>query len=433
MKYIIALILIFTSYVLPAQVFNKTQYVGRKSTLLYAKGMFTSDSASQITRYTDTTIANFSKIKNHPGAEIWTTDGVYANRLWIRSILANQWIEPAGIGPAGPTGPQGPAGSVNDSAITKYDMKATGNRIQNWMRYDLRIDSMATFRPYADLIRTRGTGTVFGDFPYSFSLRPNAYHADSTLIDGDLVNYNNAYSNAVDFDDAVGGPSMAIQRNGTNLVIERRSMPVVSDTIPLWISNLSTPWPIGGSFYLRLTKGPVTVTQRFRNSMRVVDLYTGVTTFINPNLDTAYVNFTIPDASARNRIRFYVILEPMPYLAPTIIGKIMYKPEVVDSSKKVDQVLVMDLDSIKYIPTERLLGLRGTATLVAGTVTVNTYEVATGALIYVSVNTPGGTQGFLSAPVASVVNKTSFVINSTSASETSTVNYWIVNPYTLSQ
>ena len=74
------------------------------------------------------------------------------------------------------------------------------------------------------------------------------------------------------------------------------------------------------------------------------------------------------------------------------------------------------------------VGNTGTATLVAGTVTVANERVRTGAKIIVSVNTPGGTQGFLSAPSGSIVDETSFVINSSSATETSTVNYWFVNP-----
>lgn len=69
----------------------------------------------------------------------------------------------------------------------------------------------------------------------------------------------------------------------------------------------------------------------------------------------------------------------------------------------------------------------GTATLVGGTVTVSTTAVATGSTIFLTCNTPGGTQGFLSAPSASIVNATSFVINSSSGTDTSTVNWWIVN------
>jgi len=69
----------------------------------------------------------------------------------------------------------------------------------------------------------------------------------------------------------------------------------------------------------------------------------------------------------------------------------------------------------------------GTATLAAGTVTVNTTAVTASSKIFVSVRTPGGTQGFLSTPSSGVTAGTSFVINSTSSSETSTVDWWIIN------
>ena len=69
----------------------------------------------------------------------------------------------------------------------------------------------------------------------------------------------------------------------------------------------------------------------------------------------------------------------------------------------------------------------GTATLVAGTVTVSTTAVATGSTIFLTCNTPGGVQGFLSAPAASITNATSFVINSSNVADTSTVNWLIIN------
>lgn len=69
----------------------------------------------------------------------------------------------------------------------------------------------------------------------------------------------------------------------------------------------------------------------------------------------------------------------------------------------------------------------GTTTLVGGTVTVNTAAVTTGSIIFLTCNTPGGTQGFLSAPSASIVNATSFVINSSNVLDTSTVNWIIIN------
>lgn len=70
----------------------------------------------------------------------------------------------------------------------------------------------------------------------------------------------------------------------------------------------------------------------------------------------------------------------------------------------------------------------GTATLVGGTVVVATTFVSdANSRIFVVANTPGGTQGILSVPQASIVDATSFVINSSEAADTSTVNWIIFN------
>jgi len=69
----------------------------------------------------------------------------------------------------------------------------------------------------------------------------------------------------------------------------------------------------------------------------------------------------------------------------------------------------------------------GTATLTAGTVTVNTTAVTANSIIFVSYSTQSGTIGAVSAPTASITAGTSFVINSSNALDTSTVNYWIIN------
>jgi hypothetical protein len=68
----------------------------------------------------------------------------------------------------------------------------------------------------------------------------------------------------------------------------------------------------------------------------------------------------------------------------------------------------------------------GVATLVTGAATVNTSAVTATSRIFLTVQTAGGTQGFLriSARNAGV----SFTITSTSASETSTVAWLIVEP-----
>lgn len=66
----------------------------------------------------------------------------------------------------------------------------------------------------------------------------------------------------------------------------------------------------------------------------------------------------------------------------------------------------------------------GTGTFVAGTATINTTAVTANSLIFIQVATAGGTQGHTSY---TTVPGTSFTVNSTSATETSTFNWFIIN------
>lgn len=69
----------------------------------------------------------------------------------------------------------------------------------------------------------------------------------------------------------------------------------------------------------------------------------------------------------------------------------------------------------------------GTATLSGGSVVVASSAVTASSIILLTRNTPGGTPGQLSTPSASILPGTSFFIDSTEASETSTVNWLIIN------
>ena len=89
------------------------------------------------------------------------------------------------------------------------------------------------------------------------------------------------------------------------------------------------------------------------------------------------------------------------------------------------QVLTLVDENTGQVEYQNVTGYRGTATLEDGTVTVLTDKVKTGYKIYLSVNTPSGTQGFLSARTDFITDGVSFVINSTSATDDSTVNWWI--------
>lgn len=69
----------------------------------------------------------------------------------------------------------------------------------------------------------------------------------------------------------------------------------------------------------------------------------------------------------------------------------------------------------------------GTATLVAGTVTVANTNIQTTDLIFVSRTALGGTPGYLD--IGGIVAGTSFTIVSSNNGDTSTVAYFIVRPY----
>ncbi|CAB4164237.1 hypothetical protein UFOVP816_8 [uncultured Caudovirales phage] len=68
-----------------------------------------------------------------------------------------------------------------------------------------------------------------------------------------------------------------------------------------------------------------------------------------------------------------------------------------------------------------------TAAMTAGAITVNTTAVTASSIILVSHNTIAGTAGAVSAPAASRVAGTSFGIVSSSNTDTSTVNWLIIN------
>jgi len=63
--------------------------------------------------------------------------------------------------------------------------------------------------------------------------------------------------------------------------------------------------------------------------------------------------------------------------------------------------------------------------MTAGSITISTTAVTANSIIFLQHNTPGGTQGILS--YGTIIVGTSFVITSSNAADTSTVNWWILN------
>lgn len=70
----------------------------------------------------------------------------------------------------------------------------------------------------------------------------------------------------------------------------------------------------------------------------------------------------------------------------------------------------------------------GTAVLVAGTVTVSNRKIRAGDIVHITRQVTGGTVGHLT--LGTVTAATSFVINSSSNTDTSTIGWSILTPIT---
>jgi len=79
------------------------------------------------------------------------------------------------------------------------------------------------------------------------------------------------------------------------------------------------------------------------------------------------------------------------------------------------------------IPAGTNASIGTSVAMTTGSVTISTTAVTAASKIFLTRNTVGGTLGNLSVPSASIVANTSFVINSDSGTDTSTVNWLIIN------
>jgi hypothetical protein len=94
--------------------------------------------------------------------------------------------------------------------------------------------------------------------------------------------------------------------------------------------------------------------------------------------------------------------------------------------QRVEFNVAYELSGIGQVVASQPSRIVGTATLAAGTVTVSDTRVTANAQISLSTNTVGGTPGALYVSAKTV--NTSFVITSTNAGDTSTVNWTMTFP-----
>jgi len=138
----------------------------------------------------------------------------------------------------------------------------------------------------------------------------NVYAVNGTstdMVDGGYVDFNEVYSNNVDVYDVKKSPNFGenfgIQRNGTDLVVERRSGLTARDTIPFRMYNLRTI-----SYRIDLQH---TGLDPLTTKVILEDKFTGSRRELNATGTTEYT-FTVTSASAtRAQDRFRLLLSNM--------------------------------------------------------------------------------------------------------------------------
>jgi hypothetical protein len=139
-----------------------------------------------------------------------------------------------------------------------------------------------------------------------------------------------------------------------------------------------------------------------------------------PSIDYLYMGAGSGTTYGNNAVRFY------PDLSTQFFGTLSTNGNSivgVTESPSDSSILGASTGFVKRAIGNKIVS--NTATLVSGTVTVACPQITATSKITVTIHTPGGTQGFISVPTRTA--GTSFVINSTSATETSTVDWTIIN------
>ena len=155
------------------------------------------------------------------------------------------------------------------------------------------------------------------------SVRVNLYHLNendtTVLLDGILAEFDNAYNSGVDLQDALKGSNIkeniGLRRESKNLTIERRPLPVTTDTLFLQLSRTSQR-------KYRLGIEPLNIDAAL--TAYLDDQYTGVATEINTAAGSV-VDFEInADVKSAAADRFKIVFTKA-VVAPTPVTKIGLK------------------------------------------------------------------------------------------------------------
>jgi Secretion system C-terminal sorting domain len=159
-----------------------------------------------------------------------------------------------------------------------------------------------------------------------------AANGTTTLLDGDLTQYNNAYSDTVDGFDARKisnpGENIGMLRNGVVLSIERRQVIQTTDTIFYETWNLNPARNYQLEFITVNLNHPGLVAY-------LVDSYLGTSTPVALN-DTTLVNFNINSDPASYNIRRFTLVYLTPSYGTLPLTFTAVKAYQVNETVKVD-------------------------------------------------------------------------------------------------
>jgi hypothetical protein len=147
-------------------------------------------------------------------------------------------------------------------------------------------------------------------------LRTNLFNAAGALTDGNVVAFDQAFSNDYDGNDALklinATENLGIQRDTNNLSVEARSPVNTEDTVFYTINNMRAQ-------AYRLKFMPENMNDANVSAL-LVDRFLNTTTAINLN-DSTVVNFSITANTASAAAnRFYLVFKPIVLLPVTITG-----------------------------------------------------------------------------------------------------------------
>jgi hypothetical protein len=169
------------------------------------------------------------------------------------------------------------------------------------------------------------------------------------IIDANVVVFDNAFSNAVDGDDAVkmnnSGENLAVKRDNRLLVVEGRQSIIDKDTIYLEMWNI-----LSQQYSLEIDATLMDVTDV---TATLVDKYLGTNTPVNIGL-TNYINFACDaNAASKARDRFKIVFKKLISLP---VSFLKVDATVVNNTPQITWLVAQQLQVKNYVVEKSIDG-----------------------------------------------------------------------------